>query len=617
MSQTQADRSSSLSNTVVMVELGQNTYFQAQEDEYLESTDENLVRGNWSLKTDYVLSVVGFTVGLGNLWRFPYLVYKNGGGAFLIPYTIMMAIAGVPLVFLETALGQFASLGPLAVWKVVPILQGLGILSFILSVLQSIYYSIIISYSLFYLFSSFQYPLPWDNCSSWSDKNVSCYKIIQNKTCANRITTKSASEIYWDEKVLRRSPSISHTGNLNWDLALCLLLAWLIVFVAVSKGIKSSGKVVYFTVTFPYFGLILLLIRGVTLTGANKGIEFYMGNQSDFSKLADAEVWKDAATQTFYSLSVTLGGLIALSSYNKFHNDCCTDAISICIIDGLTSMFAGFAIFAILGHLSYDTNMPVSEVTHSGFGLAFVVCPEALRHLPISPLWSVIFFCTIIALGFSSQSVLVEVIITCLQDEFPFLLREKRLYLTATVCLVLYLSGVFFETQAGIYWLNLIDTFCFGWGLLLMALLELIGICWIYGVNRFIGDIEMMNGKKSFFFWIWWKVCWALITPVILTVVLAWSINSFTSLKYASIDYPKWATILGWLMIAFCLMWIPLIAILEITAAEGGNIYQRVLTCLKPTSDWGPYLKEHRGQRYENQTDPSLFQLHSLSEKDD
>ncbi|XP_059832397.1 sodium- and chloride-dependent neutral and basic amino acid transporter B(0+)-like [Hypanus sabinus] len=452
-------------------------FLRQQEDENLESTDENLVRGNWSLKADYVLSVVGFTVGLGNLWRFPYLVYKNGGGAFLIPYAIMMAVAGMPLVFLETALGQFASLGPLEVWKVVPILQGLGILSFILSVLQSIYYNIIISYSLFYLFSSFQYPLPWDNSSRWSDKHVSCaraycgalelillcpfvseltlnvslptggYKIIQNKTCANRTITKPATEIYWDEKVLQRSPSINHTGKLNWDLALCLLLAWLVVFIVVSKGIKSSGKVVYFTVTFPYFGLILLLIRGATLTGANKGIEFYIGNQLDFSKLANAEVWKDAATQSFYSLSVTLGGLMALSSYNKFHNDCCSDAISICIIDGLTSIFAGFTIFTVLGHLAHDLNMPVSAVTHSGFGLAFLACPEALLHLPISPLWSIIFFCTIVTLGFSSQSVLVEVIITCLQDKFPVLLRKKRLYLTAAVCLVLYLSGIFLVTQ--------------------------------------------------------------------------------------------------------------------------------------------------------------------------
>ncbi|XP_051878247.1 sodium- and chloride-dependent neutral and basic amino acid transporter B(0+)-like [Pristis pectinata] len=379
---------------------------QQDNDEYFEPKDENLVRGNWSLKADYMLSVVGFTLGLGNLWRFPYLAYKNGGGAFLIPYTIMMAIAGVPLVFLESALGQSSSLGPLKVWKVDPILQGLGVLSVILSILQTIYYNIIISCNLFYLFSSFHSFLPWADCFSWWGRNESCAKGNVLTSCA-QIITKSASEVYWDEKVLRRSSSIDHIGKLNWDLALCLLLAWLMVFVAVSKGIKSSGKVVYFTMTFPYFGLILLLIQGATLDGADKGIDFYFGSHSDFSKLADAEVWKDAATQTFYSLSVSLGGLMALSSYNKFHNDCYTDAISICIIDDATSVFAGLAIFSILGHLTHDTNVPVSEVTHSGFGLAFIICPEALPHLPISPFRSIIFFCTLIALGLSSQSVLV------------------------------------------------------------------------------------------------------------------------------------------------------------------------------------------------------------------
>ncbi|XP_060687935.1 sodium- and chloride-dependent neutral and basic amino acid transporter B(0+)-like [Hemiscyllium ocellatum] len=131
------------------------------------------------------------------------------------------------------------------------------------------------------------------------------------------------------------------------------------------KGIKSSGKVVYFTAIIPYVVVTILLIRGVTLEGASKGIEFYIGSHSDFSKLADAQVWKDAATQIFYSTSVGWGSLITLSSYNKFHNNCYQDTIIVCVVNCATSVFAGFIIFSTLGHMAHVQNKPVSEVARS------------------------------------------------------------------------------------------------------------------------------------------------------------------------------------------------------------------------------------------------------------
>ncbi|GCC18333.1 hypothetical protein chiPu_0022360, partial [Chiloscyllium punctatum] len=207
--------------------------------------------------------------------------------------------------------------------------------------------------------------------------------------------------------VLRRSSSIEETGEIVWYLALCLLLAWLIVGAALSKGIKSSGKAVYFTATFPYVVLTILLIRGITLEGAYKGIEFYIGKQLDLSKLTNAEVWKDAATQIFYSLAVGWGSLITLSSYNKFHNNCYTDTIVVCVVNCATSVFAGFVIFSILGHMAHKQDKLVSEVVQSGFGLAFIAYPEALAQLPWAPLWATLFFFMLITLGLSSQFVAV------------------------------------------------------------------------------------------------------------------------------------------------------------------------------------------------------------------
>ncbi|XP_058844982.1 sodium- and chloride-dependent neutral and basic amino acid transporter B(0+) isoform X2 [Acipenser ruthenus] len=618
---------------------GENEKDEASEapwDPHIGVNDENADRGNWASKTDYLLSMIGYAVGLGNVWRFPYLAYKNGGGAFLIPYIIMLTFAGLPLFFLECSFGQFASLGPVSLWKSVPILQGVGITMVLVSAIVSIYYNCIIGYSIYYLFASFQNPLPWTDCYDWSNEKCSkqnkdlCrkpaagggFEVVNatwleehNESCAQEniipsASLQSPSEQYWDIVALRRSSGLDETGEVVWHLALCLLLAWIIVGVAMFKGIKSSGKVVYFTATFPYAVLLILLIRGVTLDGARQGIEYYIGTQSDISKLHDAEVWKDAATQIFFSLSTAWGGLMALSSYNKFHNNCYWDAIIVCTTNCATSIFAGFAIFSILGHIAYVSNKPVSEVAQSGFGLAFIAYPEALSQLPVSPLWAVLFFFMQITLGLDSMFAFIETIKTTLQDEFPQL-RSKGIHVTIALCTMCFLLGLPCVTRAGIYWVNFIDHFCAGWAVLIAAVLELIGISYLYGGNRFIKDIEMMIGKKQRPFWWFWKACWFVLSPGLLLAVLIWSLVTFTSPSYGTVQYPTWGVAMGWCMIAFILVWIPIVAVVKIVKAEG-NLCQRIRKVCSPTPDWGPYLECHRGDRYSQQqsTPPGNKQTH-------
>ncbi|KAM4696123.1 uncharacterized protein WCC33_014859 [Rhinophrynus dorsalis] len=602
------------------------------QDSHVDSNDENKERGNWSRKSDYLLSMVGYAVGLGNVWRFPYLAYKNGGGAFLIPYTIMLALAGLPLFFLECSMGQFSSLGPVSVWRVVPLLQGVGITMVLITTLVSIYYNVIIAYSLYYMFASFQRVLPWSDCFEWADTNCSkstrgfCSVILsdnetvtmnlswvkeRNLTCMANSTVMEKVDLpskqYWEKVALRQSHGLDETGEVVWYLALCLLLAWIIVGAALFKGIKSSGKVVYFTAIFPYVVLLILLVRGATLEGAFDGIDYYIGTKSNINKLMDAEVWKDAATQIFFSLSTAWGGLIALSSYNKFHNNCYSDAIVVCVTNCLTSVFAGFAIFSILGHMAFVSEKSVSEVVDSGFGLAFIAYPEALSQLPISPLWSFLFFFMLLTLGLDSQFAMIETIITSIQDAFPEVMKRMRILITTGCCVVLYLLGLLCITQSGIFWVNLIDYFCGGWALLFAAVLELVGIIWIYGGNRFIEDIEMMIGKKHWAFWLWWRACWFFISPLLLTAILLWSLITFDAPKYGSIVYPKWGAALGWCMICFCIIWIPIIAIVKMIRAKG-NIVQ---TC-KAAKDWGPALSQHRGERYQHIPDKKEKDVHEI-----
>ncbi|XP_063791753.1 sodium- and chloride-dependent neutral and basic amino acid transporter B(0+)-like [Pseudophryne corroboree] len=598
---------------------------QTNDDVSVTSNNGNVEREFWSSKTDYLLSLVGYAVGLGNVWRFPYLAFKHGGGAFLIPYIIMLALAGLPLLFLECSLGQFASLGPIEVWRIAPLFQGVGVTMVLISTLVSIYYNVIIAYSLFYLFASFRSYLPWSECFEWADSNccsgLSGLRNVtldnatvtmnvswiheHNLTCSNDNTTELPSKQYWDKVALKRSGGMDETGQIVWHLALCLLLAWIITVAALVKGIQSSGKVVYFTALFPYAVLIILLIRGATLEGAKDGIEYYIGQQSDITKLNNGEVWRDAATQIFYSLNTAWGGLIALSSYNKFHNNCYWDSIVVSIVNFLTSIIAGFAIFSILGHMALVSGKKVSDVVDEGFGLAFIAYPDALAKLPVSPLWSILFFCMLLTLGLDSQFALIETLTTTIQDVFPKFMKKMRIPLTAAICSVLFLLGLPCVTQAGIYWVNLIDSFCGGWALLFAAVLELVAVIWVYGGNRVILDIEMMIGKKHWIFWLWWRACWYFVSPVLLAVILVWSLITYEASTYGGVVYPKWAIILGFFMVVFCLIWIPIIAVVKIIQAPG-NILQRIASCCRPTESWGPALPKNRGERYQHMKDETI-----------
>ncbi|XP_029357675.1 sodium- and chloride-dependent neutral and basic amino acid transporter B(0+) [Echeneis naucrates] len=568
----------------------------------VDDQDENTGRGNWASKSEYILSTIGYAVGLGNIWRFPYLAYKNGGGAFLIPYFVMLVVTGIPLFFLESAIGQFCSQGPINIWRAVPLLQGVGVAMVMVTLIVSIYYNVIISYSLYYMFASFQVPLPWSKClSSNCNKTPTVanwtLNISHTSSDVASVSVQSPSEFYWDHVALQRSSGLDETGPVVWHLALCLLLSSTLVAAALIRGIKSSGKVVYFTATFPYVVIVILLIKGVTLEGARDGIEFYIGSQSNLTKLTEAQVWKDAATQTFYSLSIGWGGVMTLSSYNTFHNNVFKDSIIVTLTNAGTSVFAGFAIFSILGHMAHIYQMPVGQVVKEGFGLAFIAYPDALSKLPISPLWAFLFFFMLLTVGLDSQFAGIEVITTCLVDAFPNIFQSKRALLSIIICAILYLLGLPCVTQAGIYWVTLIDQFVASWVLLVLVLLEIIGFCYIYGGNRFIKDIEMMLGNKRFIFWLWWRICWFFISPCIIVVILIWSLMTFEPPSYGSVQFPLWGLVLGWCMVAFILLWIPVVAVCKVMRAKG-NLLKRLKLLCSASEEWHPYLDVHRGERY-------------------
>ncbi|XP_053722264.1 sodium- and chloride-dependent glycine transporter 2 [Synchiropus splendidus] len=626
-----------MSQTTIILGTDGNTSVQPgsvtqDDDDDDDGGDENKARGNWSNKLDFILSMVGYAVGLGNVWRFPYLAFQNGGGAFLIPYLTMLGIAGIPIFLLEVALGQFASQGPVSVWKCIPALQGCGIAMLIISVLIAIYYNIIMCWTLYYLFASLKGSLPWANCrNEWNtvecmDKDMllldSC--ILRNKSTTlikdtsfclsanaagnltkllnmtrdGNSTYVSPSEEYFKYNVLHISAGIEYPGDIRWPLAGCLLLAWFIVYASLAKGIKSSGKVVYFTATFPYVVLVILLIRGVTLPGAFDGILYFITPK--WEKLNDAKVWKDAATQIFFSLSAAWGGLITLSSYNKFHNNCYRDTVIVTCTNSATSIFAGFVIFSVIGFMAHELKVPIEKVADEGPGIAFVVYPEALTRLPLSPFWAIIFFLMLLTLGLDTMFATIETIVTSVSDEFPKYLRKYKALFTLVCCISFFFLGFPMITESGMYMLQLVDTYAASYSLVIIAIFELVGISYLYGLQRFCDDIEMMIGFRPNFFW---RICWAFVTPTILTGILILSLYQWKVMTYENYTYPTWSMVMGWLMVICSVIWIPIMFGIKMYLAPG-TIMERLKLVCAPQPDWGPFLMKHRGERYKNMIDP-------------
>nr|XP_019566855.1 PREDICTED: sodium- and chloride-dependent betaine transporter isoform X2 [Rhinolophus sinicus] len=450
-----------------------------------EKLDQVKDRGQWTNKMEFVLSVAGEIIGLGNVWRFPYLCYKNGGGAFFIPYFIFFFTCGIPVFFLEVALGQYTSQGSVTAWrKICPLLQGIGLASVVIESYLNIYYIIILAWALFYLFSSFTSQLPWITCTNtWNTEH--CMDFL-NHSGVNTVTpseniTSPVME-FWERRVLGITSGIHDLGALRWELALCLLLAWVICYFCIWKGVKTTGKVVYFTATFPYLMLVILLVRGVTLPGAYEGIIYYL--KPDLSRLKDPQVWMDAGTQIFFSFAICQGCLTALGSYNKYHNNCYRDCIALCFLNSATSFVAGFVVFSILGFMSQEQGVPISEVAESGPGLAFIAFPKAVTMMPLSQLWSCLFFIMLIFLGLDSQFVCVECLVTASVDMFPRQLRKsgRRELLILAIAVTCYLIGLFLVTEGGMYIFQLFDYYaCSGICLLFLAMFEVICISWVYG----------------------------------------------------------------------------------------------------------------------------------------
>uniref|UniRef100_A0A8D9ATG9 Transporter n=1 Tax=Cacopsylla melanoneura TaxID=428564 RepID=A0A8D9ATG9_9HEMI len=531
-------------------------------------------RETWGSNADFLLSIIGFAVDLANVWRFPYLCYKNGGGAFLVPYTLMLVFGAVPLFYMELILGQFNRQGPISVWRICPLFKGVGFCAVLVAFYVSFYYNVIIGWALYFLFASTtSEQLPWLNCNNtW---NTPLCEDTYNRSNATVFSNTSVTQLhtpaseYFNRAVLEMqwSAGLHDMGYPKWSLVLCVFSVYCMLYLSLFKGVKSSGKVVWATATMPYVVLTILLIRGLMLPGALSGIAYYL--QPELSRLKETQVWKDAAVQIFYSVGAGFGVHLSYASYNNFHNNCYRDCLITSAVNCFTSFFSGFVIFTYLGYMSFKQKIPISRVATDGPGLVFQVYPEAVATLPASNVWSMLFFFMLIMLGIDSAMGGLECVITGLMDEFrPYFkgYPHAREIFTCAAIAVSFSVAMINVTPGGIYMFHLFDTYSAGISLLCSALFESVAVSWFYGLEKFSADVEQMIGSKP---GLYWRICWKFISPSFIIGVVLFSIIFHEPLQYNDYSYPGWAEWIGWSLALSSILMIPIVAIFKLVTTPG------------------------------------------------
>ncbi|ODM93586.1 Sodium-dependent nutrient amino acid transporter 1 [Orchesella cincta] len=413
-------------------------------------------RDTWDNPVEFLLSCISMSVGLGNVWRFPGVAARNGGGAFLIPYLHYTFARGRPLYYLEMCMGQFSRFGQVKVWNMSPIFKGIGYGAITGTIVTVSYYCSLMAITSYFLVASFAKDLPWSVCDD-TDKDYNC-TLIGPEICRQLLQANIDDGL----------------GKLHWKLSLCLVAVWLLVFFTLVKGVKSSGKVAYFTAIFPYVVLIILLVRGLTLKGAWEGIKYFI--TPEWSALYKPKVWYAAVSQCFFSLTTAFGPIIMFSSYNPFKQDVYKDALIISFVDTFTSLLAGCTVFS-----------------------SWMTYPQAIAKFGWAPqFFAVMFFLMLLTLGLGSAASLTGAAITILCDQFP---KWKRWLVTLVVCTSLCLVGLMYVTEGGMLMLDLVDNYGASFIIYVMAMVECGAISYVYGLSNICDDIEFMLGRHVGIYW--------------------------------------------------------------------------------------------------------------------
>ncbi len=437
------------------------------------------VHSSWDNRTAFILAAIGSAIGLGNIWRFPYIAYEFGGGAFIIPYLVALLTAGIPLLILEFAIGhRMRSAAPNAFYKIRKNTEWVGWLALLVGFGIVTYYSVIMAWSGRYLIASFT--------QSWGTTPLEVHQFFFQTVLG---VEQANGEMF----------GIFDFTGIMWPLLIILAVCWVWVLLMIWKGAKTVSKVVWVTVLLPWVILLFFLIRGVTLPGAAEGLRYFL--TPDLEALKDPAVWHAAYSQIFFTLTVGFGVMIAYASFLPKKADIVNNAIIISLANCGTAFAGGIVVFSTLGYYAHVTGKAITDVVASGPGLTFVTYPMVINTLPFGQpmiiLFGVMFFLMLLTLAVDSAFSLVEGGAAGLIDRFGW----KRWKVLIGIAVVGLLCGTIYLTNTGLLWLDVVDHFMNNFGLFIVALLECVVIGWIWRARHLRRYSNLRSEVKVGRFW--------------------------------------------------------------------------------------------------------------------
>jgi len=464
------------------------------------------VREEWGTRAGFILAAVGSAVGLGNIWRFPYVAYDNGGGAFFIPYLFALITAGIPLLIMEFTMGhKYRGSAPLSYTRVNKKTEWIGWWQVAVAFIISTYYSVIIAWAMAYTY--FAVGLQWGD----DPGGFLMGEYLKRVDIVNGAPIGSVGSIV---------PQVFIPLILVWVISLAIL------FKGVKKGIEKANRIFIPTLLVMF---LIIVFRALTLEGAALGLEAFF--RPNWSEIASPAVWVAAYGQIFFSLSIAFAIMITYSSYLPKDADINNNAFITALSNSSVELLAGFGVFATLGFMAKQANVPIEEVATAGIGLAFVVFPEILNSFPgFNGFFGLLFFGSLVFAGLSSLISIVETFISAVQDKFKAS-RTKSVVIGGGLSALI---SILFATQGGLFFLDAMDYFINTFGIALAGLVSVITISWfVKKLKTFQDHANLTSDLRT---GLWWRICLGIVTPAVLGYMFA--LNLIDNLRNNYEGYP-------------------------------------------------------------------------------
>ena len=457
-------------------------------------------RESWSARSGFIIAAIGSAVGLGNIWRFPYVAYENGGGAFLIPYLIAIFAAGLPLLFLDYAVGHKYRKAPPTAYKKLMNSEALGWWQVMVTLLIGIYYASVLSWAGSYMFYSIG--------QQWG----------------------TDTEKFFFTSYLQNGEGLAFgfVPTLFIGLVIVWAVVMFILYGGVKKGVELSNKI-FIPLLLILFSI--LVVQALRLPGAVDGLNAFF--TPNWDAMTNYKVWLAAFGHIFFSLSVGFGIMLTYSSYLKRKTNLTGSGLVVALANSSFEILAGIGIFAALGFMAYSAGSSVDEVVSGGIGLAFIAFPKIISSLGAGgDLFGFLFFASLTVAGVTSMVSILQVPIAAFQDKLGWSRKRAVTIIAGGSAIV---STILFSTHSAITFVDIIDYFANNIGIVGGGLLSIILVTWFR--RPLLKELQQHVNQYSSIKLGWgWNFLLTIVTPLSLLVALALTLKSIFAEGYGG--YP-------------------------------------------------------------------------------